>query len=98
MRLLKILFFVAFVLSTSPASANCGPVSIGEMNWNSARLIANLQKVILESGYGCSVEVIKTTTVPGMTAQVETGKPEIISEAWINSVRLAQFCFRSPNR
>ncbi len=87
MRLLKILIFVGVVLTASRASANCGPVSIGEMNWNSARLIANVQKVILEAGYGCSVELMKTTTVPGMTAHVETGKPEIISEAWVNSVR-----------
>ncbi len=87
MRLLKILVFVAIVFSATRASAGCGTVSIGEMNWNSARLIANLQKIILETGYGCKVEVTKTTTVPGMTAHVDTGKPQIISEAWINSVR-----------
>ena len=79
MRVLKFLVFIAVVLTASRASANCGPVSIGEMNWNSARLIANVQKVILEAGYGCSVELMKTTTIPGMTAHVETGKPQIIS-------------------
>ena len=87
MRLLYLLACLGIVLTTSNASANCGSVTIGEMNWNSARLIANVQKVILESGYGCKVELLKTTTVPGMTAHVETGKPDVISEAWVNSVR-----------
>ena len=87
MRLRYLLACLGVVLTTSSASASCGSVTIGEMNWNSARLIANVQKVILEAGFGCKVELLKTTTVPGMTAQVDTGKPDVISEAWVNSVR-----------
>ena len=41
-------------LSTS-AFAKCGDVSMAEMNWASAELMANIDKVILEEGYGCNV-------------------------------------------
>ena len=34
----------------------CGTVSVAEMNWASAQLMANVDKIILESGYGCKVE------------------------------------------
>ena len=40
------------------ASAACGTVSIAEMNWASAQLMANVDKIILESGYGCKVDIV----------------------------------------
>ena len=43
-------------LSTSAfsgAHAKCGDVTMAEMNWASAELMANIDKVILEEGYGC---------------------------------------------
>ncbi|HUS98268.1 MAG TPA: ABC transporter substrate-binding protein [Hyphomicrobiaceae bacterium] len=85
-RLLSGLTFAAMTISSTAAFAACGNVSIGEMNWNSARVIANIEKFVLQVGYGCKVEMIQTTTVPGVTSQAEKGTPDILSETWINSV------------
>jgi len=75
------------IAASGMTMADCGKVTIGEMNWDSARVIANLEKFILEVGYGCEVELVQTTTVPAMTSMVEKGEPDIVSEIWINSVR-----------
>ena len=69
------------------AIAACGKVTIGEMNWGSAQVIANVEKFVLEVGYGCQVELIQTSTVPSMTSMIEKGEPDIASEIWINSVK-----------
>lgn len=77
---------IATCLAT-PSYAACGKLSIGEMNWNSARVVSNIEKFILQVGYGCEVEIIQTSTVPAITSQIEKGTPEILSELWVNSVR-----------
>jgi glycine betaine/proline transport system substrate-binding protein len=82
-----VVLVIALAMSSSWAWAACGKVTIGEMNWGSAQVIANLEKFILEAGYGCQVELIQTTTVPAMTSMIEKGEPDIASEIWINSVK-----------
>ncbi|MEK9745340.1 MAG: glycine betaine ABC transporter substrate-binding protein, partial [Candidatus Puniceispirillum sp.] len=59
----KILFATALAAGTifgmaGQASAACGNVSIAEMNWASAQLMANVDKIVLEEGYGCKVEIV----------------------------------------
>ena len=78
---------MALLVTSGAVLAECGKVTVGEMNWNSARVIANVEKFILETGYGCEVELVQTATVPAMTSMVEKGEPDIASEIWINSVR-----------
>lgn len=73
-------------LSTS-AFAKCGDVSMAEMNWASAELMANIDKVILEEGYGCNVELIAGATMPSFTSMNEKGQPDVAAELWINAVR-----------
>lgn len=90
---MKRLIIVALVLAvmwsitSSMALAACGKVTVGEMNWGSAQVIANVEKFILEVGYGCDVELVQTATVACMTSMVEKGEPDIASEIWINSVK-----------
>ncbi len=74
-------------ITSSVALGACGKVTIGEMNWGSAQVIANVEKFILETGYGCQVELLQTATVPCMTSMVEKAEPDIASEIWINSVQ-----------
>ena len=50
------------------ANADCGKVVIAEQNWASAELMANVDKVILENGYGCEVELIPGSTMPTFTS------------------------------
>src|SRR5688572_17561013 len=73
--------------ASAALAADCGKVTIGEMNWGSAQVIANVEKFVLEAGYGCQVELIQTSTVPAMTSMVEKGEPDIATEIWINSVK-----------
>lgn len=64
------------------ASANsCGTITIASMNWQSAELLANIDKLILEKGFGCDAQVIVGDTVPTLTAMAERGKPDIAPEA-----------------
>ena len=38
------------------AKAECGEVSITEMNWASSQIITEVSKFLMEQGYGCTVE------------------------------------------
>lgn len=81
----KLSFVAALALGTSAASmaaAECGDVSITEMDWASAAVVSNVSKFLLEQGYGCSVTLVPTTTVPAMASVAETGEPDILTELW----------------
>lgn len=72
------------------ASANeCGSVTIADMNWNSASLLANIDKFILEHAYGCDAELVPGDTMPTATSMVEKGQPDIAPELWTNAVKEA---------
>lgn len=73
---------------TTTAQAACGEVTISEMNWASSQLVTSVSKFLLEQGYGCSVQTVPTSTVPAVTSVAETGKPDIVTELWLNSVPL----------
>jgi glycine betaine/proline transport system substrate-binding protein len=65
-------------------AADCGNVTIASMNWQSAEVAANLDKLILEKGYGCSAEIVTGDTVPTLTSMAEKGQPDIAPEAWVS--------------
>lgn len=65
-------------------AADCGDVTIASMNWQSAEVLANLDKFILTKGYGCSADIIVGDTVPTITSMVEKGKPDIAPEGWVD--------------
>ena len=67
-------------------NAACGKVSISEMNWASASLMANVDKIILEKGYGCEVELVAGDTMPTFTSMNEKGAPDVAPELWANAV------------
>lgn len=81
--------FAAIIASLSPAAAQdaCGPVSIAEMNWASAGVTAQIDRLILEEGYGCEVEMVTGDTVPTFTSMNEKGTPDIAPELWMNAIR-----------
>ena len=72
-------------LSANVAKADCGEVSIGAMGWASGESITALAAFVLEQGYGCSVKVVPTDTVPAVTSLAENGQPDIVPEVWKNS-------------
>lgn len=86
----RLLSAALLTLSAVPASADdhgCGNVTIADMNWNSASLIANIDQFILEHGYGCDAELVPGDTMPTGTSMIEKGEPDIAPEFWSNSMR-----------
>ena len=62
----------------SDARADCGEVSITEMNWASASVVTNVAKFVMEQGYGCKVTVVPSDTAPAATSLAENGEPDIV--------------------
>ena len=68
------------------ANAACGKVVIASQNWASAELMAEVDKVILEKGFGCEVELIPGATMPTFASMDEKGAPDMNPEQWANAV------------
>ncbi len=77
-----ILIGLSSVLFSVQANAECGKVVIASQNWASAELMAEVDKVILENGYGCEVELIPGSTMPTFTSMDEKGAPDMNPEQW----------------
>ena len=41
------------------AAADCGEVSITEMDWASSAVVTYVSKFLMEQGYGCTVQVCR---------------------------------------
>ena len=78
----------ATMLVAAQASyAACGSVSMADWNWDSGTLLANVDKIILEEGYGCDVEMIPGGTTQIFAALDAKGTPEIAGELWVNALQ-----------
>ncbi|PWL18477.1 ABC transporter substrate-binding protein [Falsochrobactrum shanghaiense] len=73
-----------FIGASSASAADCGNIVIASMNWQSAEVLSNLDKIILNEGYGCSAEITVGDTVPTLTSMAERGQPDIAPEAWVD--------------
>ena len=71
------------------AQSDCGSITVAEMDWASAEMFAHIDKVVLENGYGCEVELVPGATMPTATSMMEKGEPDVAPELWINAVRTA---------
>ena len=69
------------------SAEDCGRVTIANMNWASAEVLANIDKIILEEGYGCDAELVAGDTQPTLTSMIEKGEPDVAPEAWVNAMR-----------
>ena len=69
-----------FISNTS--HAECGDITISEMNWASAQLMANVDKIILQEGYGCNAEIIPGDTCLPLLLLNEKGRPDVAPELW----------------
>jgi len=69
-------------------TVDCGKVTVASMNWQSAEVIAQIDRIILKEGYGCDVEIVSGDTQPTLTSMVEKGEPDVAPEAWTNSMKL----------
>lgn len=86
-NLLATTFLTAALMSLAGAASaqqECGDVTIASMTWQSAEVLANIDKIILSEGYGCNAEIIQGDTVPTLTSMVEKGEPDIAPEGWVD--------------
>jgi glycine betaine/proline transport system substrate-binding protein len=67
------------------AQDQCGDVTITQMNWDSAAIVTQVSKFLMEQGYGCNVTAVPSDTTPAMTSLSENNEPDIVTELWINS-------------
>ena len=84
--ILSALIVLGFASFGTVANAKCGKLVIAEQNWASAELMANVDKIILEKGYGCEVELIPGSTMPTFTSMNDKGTPDMNPEQWANAV------------
>ena len=75
----------AALLTAGTANADCGEVSITEMNWASSQIITEVSKFLMEQGYGCTVEKVPSATTTSVASLAENGEPDIVTELWLNS-------------
>lgn len=75
----------ALALMPSTASAECGAVSITEMDWASSAVVTGVAKFLMEVGYGCTVTTVPSSTNPALLSVAETGEPDLVTEMWVNS-------------
>ncbi len=77
------------LLLSAPAlqAGECGTVTIADMNWNSASLMAHVDQFILEHGYGCDAELVPGDTEPTGVSMFEKGQPDVAPELWSNSMK-----------
>ncbi len=81
----KITLGLALLLGSSVAMAECGSVQVASMNWASAELLANVDRIVLEAGFDCSVEMVPGDTVPTFTSMNEKSQPDLAGELWANA-------------
>ena len=79
-----ILFSIA---GSALAAESCGKVTIADMNWSSASLLAHVDQFILNNGYDCKAELVPGDTIPTGTSMIEKGEPDIAPEMWSNSMK-----------
>ena len=84
--IISALVILGFTSFSGIANANCGKLVIAEQNWASAELMANVDKIILEEGYGCEVELVPGATMPTFTSMNDKGSPDMNPEQWANAV------------
>jgi len=84
----KVLTGAALLLAANTVqAAECGKITIADMNWASATVIANIDRFILAEGYGCDAELVPGDTMPTGASMIEKGEPDIAPEFWSNSMR-----------
>ncbi len=81
----KAIVAVALLFGSNMALAECGDVQLASMNWASAEFMASVDKVVLEEGYGCTVEVVPGATETSFASMNDKGSPDVAPELWANA-------------
>ncbi|PWR03581.1 glycine/betaine ABC transporter substrate-binding protein [Meridianimarinicoccus roseus] len=71
-------------LGGTAAHADCGEVTITEMDWASSAVVSSVATFLMAQGYGCDVTLVPSSTTPALLSVAETGTPDIVTEMWTN--------------
>ena len=83
--LTAIFFACASSSQAAPVCEVSRPVNFSGASWESNLVLVEVQRFILENGYGCKTEVLPTETLPALAA-LERGDLDVNTEIWLNSV------------
>lgn len=72
------------------ARADCGKVTITQMDWASAIVVTEVATFLMEQGYGCTVTRVPSATETALTSLAETKEPDIVTEIWLNNAPMLQ--------
>ncbi|HLS41811.1 MAG TPA: glycine betaine ABC transporter substrate-binding protein [Paenalcaligenes sp.] len=61
------------------------PIRFVAMDWESNRILLEVERFIVEHGYGCATEAQELDVVKGVQALAE-GEADVHTEVWLNSV------------
>jgi glycine betaine/proline transport system substrate-binding protein len=76
-------------LAQESAVSTCGTdrtIQIAEMTWPSAAALAQIHAAILETGFGCDVEIVTGDTVPTSSSMLTRGTPAVAPELWTSTI------------
>ena len=82
---------VAFLIAgprSGVAQTKCGTsdeITIANMTWLSANVLAQVTHTILTKGYGCNAKLVPGDTVPTATSMLTKNRPHIAPELWIST-------------
>jgi len=86
-RLAGLLGIAGLLIGGKPVHADeCGEVTIASMNWASAEIIAEIDRIILTAGFGCEARLVNGDTLSTFESMTQSGTPDIVPELWIKSV------------
>lgn len=87
--LLTSTFLAAALFGFAPgasAQESC-ELTISNMNWASAEVLAAIDKFILSEGYGCETRLLPGDTMPTFASMTEKQEPDVAPEMWVNQFR-----------
>ncbi|KEQ15427.1 ABC transporter substrate-binding protein [Endozoicomonas montiporae] len=76
-------------LFAASEKSQCGSVTLADMNWSSATLVAHIDQFVLNHAFGCKAELVPGDTMPTGASMIEKGEPDIAPEFWSNSMKEA---------
>ena len=62
-------------------------INFGGMSWDSNLVMVDIERFILENGYGCKTQVQAGESV-AILAGLQRGDVDVMSEVWSNSIKL----------
>ena len=70
-----------------PNCGNAGTITIAEMTWASAGMLAQVTQRILQDGFGCDTALQPGDTVPVASSMLTRSQPDIAPELWVSTAQ-----------